>query len=72
MRYIDYLKMSLYYQTWALSIAIVVYNIGNRFGLIDTIHNPIEIILLKFVMPAFLIPLGIWWYSDKNSFLSNN
>ena len=56
MRYIDHLKMHIYYQTWELSIAIVAYNIGNRLELIDTIHNPIETIITKFVVPMFAIP----------------
>lgn len=61
----DCLKMYIYCLTWSLSIAIVAYNIGNRLGLIDTIQNPIETILLKFVIPMFAIPFFMWRNENK-------
>ena len=44
---------------------IVVYSIGNRLELIDTIDNPIETILLKFVIPMFVIPFFMWRNENK-------
>jgi len=60
MRYIDHLKIFIYYYTWGLSIAIVAYNIGHRLELIDTIPNPIETIFFKFVIPMFATPFFVW------------
>ena len=65
MRYLGYLKIYLYYLTWTLSVSIVGYNIGNRLGLMDTIHNPIETIIVRFVIPMLSIPFSLWRHENK-------
>jgi hypothetical protein len=57
--------MYIYYYVWGLSIAIVAYNIGYRLELIDPIDNPIETILLRFVVPMFVTPFLIWRNENK-------
>jgi hypothetical protein len=57
--------MYIYYLTWSVSIAIIAYNIGNRLGLIDTIHNPIETIIARFVIPMFGISFFAWRNENK-------
>ena len=61
----DCFKIYIYSLTWSVCIAVVLYNIGNRLGLIDTIHNPIETIFFRFVIPLLGVPFATWRESDK-------